>query len=274
MVNPLTHIFFSRTLLKNHIKDDKDSISVSVGSVLPDICLSGLIPYNSTHTKNPEYLSWSITRHEKLSALAAITHAEKPYGIDHYTHNISGFIHTHHDQVKTILEKYAYFGEVNMMTVHHCIEFVIDHLIVQDNPELSVLAINHLQSEQAQQIINKYTEFHQLPTKDRVKISKIFKHSLFKKYLSQFNTTRGIAKNWQTIRNYYTIKNQARSKREQLTMLAKLSTKHILSLHKLPEIEAAFTEVKEYLSQYYEEFINTTLDHVSTIVQEHETHLN
>lgn len=274
MVNPLTHIFFSRTLLKHHIITEKDAISISVGSVLPDICLSGLIPYNSTHTKNPQYLEWCITRHEKLSALAAITHAEKPYGIDHYTHNVEGFIHTHHDAVKKILEKYSYFDNVNMMTVHHCIEFIIDHLIIQSHPDIPMLAVQHLQSEHAQKIVHKYTEFHRLPVKDRVKIAKIFRHRLFKKYLTQFSTLRGTAKNWQTIRNYYTIKNQARSTREQLTLLAKLGTQHLLSLHKLPQIQAAFNEVKLYLEDHYEEFINTTTQHVATTVKEYETHLN
>ena len=161
-----------------------------------------------------------------------------------------------------------------MMTVHHCIEFVIDHLIVESNPDITVLAAQHLQSDHAQKIVHKYTEFHQLPVKDRVKIAKIFKHHLFSRYLQQFSTTKGTAKNWQTIRNYYTIKNQARSKREQLAMLAKLGTRHLFSLHKLPQIERAFIEVKDYLSDYYEEFINTTLDHVSKTVKEHETHLN
>ena len=274
MVNPLTHIFFSRTLLKHHIKTKEDTISITVGSVLPDICLSGLIPYNSTHTKNVKFLQWCITRNEKLAAISAITHAEKPHGIDHYTHNVNGFIHTHHDEIKRILTKYSYFKDANMMTVHHCIEFVIDHLLCQEHPDLPMHAVESLQSVHAQKIVHKYTEFHRMQVKDRVKIAKIFEHGLFQKFLLNFATIKGTAKNWQTIRNYYIIKSQARSKREQLTLLAKLGTKHILSLHKLPEITKAFTEVAEYLQQYYPAFIEHALEHVTPLVQQHETHLN
>ena len=274
MVNPLTHIFFSHTLLNHHITNEDDAISLSIGSILPDICLSGLIPYNSTHTKNAEFLEWCITREEKIAALAAITHAEKPYGIDHYTHNTNGFIHTHHDKVKSILLKYPYFNNANMMTVHHCIEFIIDHLLVEKYPGLPLKAVKHLQSDKAQKIVHKYTEFHSLSVKDRVKINKIFKHKLLEKYLLQFGSIKGTAKNWQTIRNYYTIKKHARSKREQLKLLAKLGTKHILSIHKIPEIISAFTEVKEYLNEHYEEFINDTLENVNHVVKKYETHLN
>ena len=160
-----------------------------------------------------------------------------------------------------------------MMTVHHCIEFVIDHLLCQEHPDLPMHAVESLQSVHAQKIVHKYTEFHRMQVKDRVKIAKIFEHGLFQKFLLNFATIKGTAKKLADHTYYYIIKSQARSKREQLTLLAAWDKTYFVTAQ-VTRDNKAFTEVAEYLQQYYPAFIEHALEHVTPLVQQHETHLN
>ena len=137
MVNPLTHAYFSLKLMEDEELSPEEEAHLLVGSILPDMHLSGLVQYHKTHTKGKEFFESLANHMHKMTAMGIIFHAEKPFGIDHYTHKYDGFITENTPEVKKIATKYKdAIGTVDALDAHFLIEFTIDQILAKENPHI------------------------------------------------------------------------------------------------------------------------------------------
>ncbi len=229
MVNPLTHCYFSLKLTEGNNLNKEEQDFLIVGSILPDIHLSGLIEYHKTHTNGKEFFGNVAKRLHQISALAIIMHAEKPFGIDHYTHKWEGFICKNSKEVENIAKRYEnVIGKVDAMTIHHLTEFTIDHILALKNPELTSRVKNAFKNDRTNSVITAFASFHGMSERKNKKIISILKSKHVMKFIENFSTLEGTTQNWLSLKFYRDLKEgKSLSIKEKLKRMTKFSILNI-----------------------------------------------
>ncbi len=77
---PQTHVYFAETIL------GRQSDSISLGSVLPDMLVGGYFNHCQAHSKGEEIYGFLLKRHHALLEFgkAVLTHGFVPKGLDYY----------------------------------------------------------------------------------------------------------------------------------------------------------------------------------------------
>ncbi len=76
---PQTHVYFAETIL------DRQSDSISLGSVLPDMLIGGHFNHCQAHSKGEEIYTFLVKHHMLLDfGKAVLTHGFVPKGLDYY----------------------------------------------------------------------------------------------------------------------------------------------------------------------------------------------
>jgi len=207
MANILTHTYLALQLTKNQKLSQEEEDHLLVGSILPDIHLTGLIQYHNTHCKSKNFFNYSNSRLKKFLALGIILHSENPKGLDYYFHGLNGFINKNSNDVKRIAYKYkSALGKVDDEIVHHLIEFSVDSILVKRHPEIVPKLIRALKNPRIPHAVTAYSSYHDLSEKKNKKINSILKKRHFHNFIKNFSNLEHTANNWLNLRFYMNLK--------------------------------------------------------------------
>jgi len=196
-----------------------------VGSILPDIHLSGLIEYHKTHTNGKEFFESLANKMHKVTALGIILHAEKPFGIDHYTHKYDGFITKNSVDVKKIAEKYhEQIGKIDTLSIHFLIEYTIDHILAKRHPEVVMKLTRAMKNPRVVRSVTAFASFHEMSERKNRKLLSLLKSKSLLKFFANFSTPGGTAQNWLNAKFYRDLKDErALPIKDKLRRLTKFS---------------------------------------------------
>lgn len=271
MVNPLTHCYFSLKITEKDDLNTEEQDFLIVGSILPDIHLSGLIEYHKTHTRGKEFFESVARRLHEISALGVIMHAEKPFGIDHYTHRWEGFICQNSKDVGEIAKKYKNeIGKVDAMTIHYLTEFTLDHILAKKEKWLIPRVKKAFKNKRTNSAITAFAAFHNMSERKNRKIISILKSKHVLKFIGNFSTLEGTAKNWLSLRFYRHLKEgktlPLKDKLKRMTKFSILNIKRTINDDKLCQM---FQEMASLLDKRSEKFLKEVEEKVTPLKNEY-----
>ncbi|MBU1111607.1 MAG: hypothetical protein ABIG93_01105 [archaeon] len=207
MANILTHTYMALQLTKDQEITQEELDHLIVGSILPDIHLTGLIQYHNTHHKSKDFFEYANGRLKKILALGIILHSENPKGLDHYFHGWNGFITQNSDNVKRIAKRYkSCLGKIDEDIIHHLIEFSVDSILTKHNPEIVPKLIKALNNPRMGYAITAFSSYHDLGEKKNKKINAILKKKHLMNFIKNFLNVENTANNWLSLRFYMNLK--------------------------------------------------------------------
>ncbi len=210
-MNPLTHAHFALELFKDQelTQDQKDHLIV--GSIIPDIHITGLIQYQKTHNYGLDFFHSLKNPLHKYFALGMITHGEEPKGLDYYTHNRSGFIEQKQSLIAPLAKKYRkHLGKINNWTIHFLIEFSVETLVTEKDSSIVPQVTAALQNPKIKSAITAFSNFFGFSERKNRKIIYILNHKYLRNYISNFSSPETTSQNWLNltfIRNFKKGKN-------------------------------------------------------------------
>lgn len=206
MANILTHIYMALQLTKNQEISQEELDHLIVGSILPDIHLTGLIQYHNTHHKSKDFFDYANGRLKKILAIGIILHSENPKGLDHYFHSWNGFIAKNTDDVRNIAKKYkSCLGKIDDYIIHYLIEFSIDSILTKHNPEIIPRLIKALNNPRIVHATTAFSSYHELSEKKNKKINSILTKKHLINFIKNFSTIENTANNWLNLRFYLNL---------------------------------------------------------------------
>ncbi len=271
MVNPLTHAYFSLRLMEEEGLSQEEEDHLIVGSLLPDIHLSGMIEYHKTHTRSKEFFEYVAEHLHKISALGIVMHAEKPFGIDHYTHKYDGFIQQNSKDVEALAKKYRdSIGKIDMLTVHFLIEYTVDHILARKNPQLIEKVTRAVRNPRMVRVVTAFASFHEMSEKKNKRLIALLGKKQLLKFFENFASPEGTSQNWLSVKFYRELKDEkALPLREKMKRLAKFSYYNIKRKINDEKISQFFTELAELLEPRAVEFLAEVEEKVRPLKNEY-----
>src|SRR3989339_170311 len=250
-MNPLTHAHFVLEIFKGHnlTQDEKDHLIV--GSILPDIHITGLIQFQKTHNLGLDYFHSAKNPLHKFLALGIISHGEEPKGLDYHTHQGEGYIQKKQGKVLELAKKYQnYLGEIDDMTAHHLIEFSMDNLIAEINPLISQQVLTAFQNPKMNLAIASFSHFLGFSERKNMKIIKLLNNKHVLDYFQNCSLPETTAKNWLNLTFYRNMKKgknlPLREKIKKFTAFSYYNMKRTLNDKQLTQL---FEEINNYLRE-------------------------
>ncbi|MFH1682709.1 MAG: hypothetical protein ABIA37_02840 [Candidatus Woesearchaeota archaeon] len=234
-MNPLTHAHFVLELFKDQklTQDEKDHLIV--GSIIPDINISGLIQFQKTHSQGLEFFNKVKSPLHKYFAFGMITHGEEPQGLDFYTHNLdTGYIKNYHNSILKIAKRYKhYIGKTDSMTVHHLIEFSVDNLVAEKNPKIVKQVLDAFQNPKIPSAVTAFSNHLGFSERKNRKIISLLNNRFLLDYFHNFSSPETTSQNWLNLTFYRNLKRSRdlplREKIKKLTLFSFYNLKRRIS---------------------------------------------
>lgn len=188
-MNPLIHVQVNLELLEE-LKLNLNKDLFILGSVLPDIYITGLFAEEVSHKKSKEFVQYLLKNDPSYSALGAgfLFHGEFPEGLDFHAHKKDGFIEKKLPFVKNLVrEEHPKIKDEELTRISHSlIEFACDYLSTND----SAVALNFaLRRVDLRRVSFHLSTFFGISRKKTYKILKFFRKFEFQK----LRTMKGVS---------------------------------------------------------------------------------
>ena len=260
-MNPLAHAHFVLELLKDRelSQDEKDHLIV--GSIIPDINISGLIQFQKTHSQGAEFFRQVKDPLHKYFALGMITHGEEPQGLDYFTHKPGqGYIKKHHDHILRIARRYKHhIGKTDGTTVHHLIEFSADNLVAEKNPEIVRQVLDAFQNPLIPSAVTAFSNYLDFSERKNRKIISLLNNRFLLNYFYNFSSPETTSQNWLNLTFYRNLK-----KSRDLPLKDKIRKFTVFSFYNLKrkisdtKITCLFREINSELQKDLFDFLAIT----------------
>lgn len=269
-MNPLTHAYFALELFRedNLTQDEIDHLIV--GSILPDISITGLIHYQKTHYSGLDFFKFVKNDLHKFLALGIITHGEEPFGLDYYTHYGQGFVQQNHSKVFPLAEKNRkYIGEINNMTVHYLIEFSADNLVAEKDPLISAKVLRAFQNPKIKSAITAFSNLHGFSERKNNKIIALLNNKFLLNYFHNFSSPETTSQNWINLTFYHNLKKGKnlpfKEKVKKLTKFTYYNLKRKISDKNITKL---FNEINNQLKEDAHIFLSETKQKITKLKNE------
>lgn len=192
-MNPLMHATFAIKLLE-HAKIKTAQPELILGTVLPDLCILGIIPEYDAHKRGLEFLDYLSHNEPSLTPLGVgwVLHGEEPECLDYHVHKPNGYIDCKKQKVIELARQknITFEGIHQELLAHTLIEFTCDSLA-----EKSVVKQLHqaLRKADLEKISFHIATFFKGDQKRILRVIKFFKYFNFNK----LRTMHGIAHTFQ-----------------------------------------------------------------------------
>lgn len=233
-MNPLAHAHFVLELVKQHHLTQDEQDHLIVGSILPDIHITGLIHFQRTHCSGLGFFHSVKNPLHRFLALGIISHGEEPQGLDYYAHQNGGFISRKQEPVLQLAQSYKKsLGEVNEMTAHHLIEFSVDNLVAEKNPAIVQLVLTAFQNPKVKYAITAFSNYLGFSERKNRKIIKLLSNRNLLNYFRNCSHPETASQNWLNLTFYRNLKKgkdlPLREKIKKLTAFSYYNFKRRLS---------------------------------------------
>lgn len=269
-MNPLTHAHFALELFKEDQLSQDEIDHLIVGSILPDIHITGLIQYQKTHGSGLEFLKSVKNPLHKFLALGIISHGEEPNGLDFYAHSKEGYILQKRDSIVPLVKKYRkHIGEMDNMTAHYLIEFSVDNLVAEKNPLIVSQVLNAFQNPKIKSAITSFSYFLGFSEKKNLKIISLFENKHLLNYFRNFSSPETTSQNWLNLTFYRNLKKGKNLPfREKLKKLTRFSYYNIKRKISNRHITQFFHEINDHLRSDAHEFLSQSQKELTQLKNE------
>lgn len=248
-MNPLTHVYFVLELFKNEklTQDEKDHLIV--GSIIPDIHLSGMIHFQKTHTQGLKFFKSVQNPLHKYLALGVISHGEEPKGLDFYTHQ--SYIPKNQSLILPVAKKYKkQIGKIDHMTAHHLLEFAVEISIAEKNPKIVSQILTAFQNPKIESAVTAFSYFLGFTERKNRKILSLLKNKHLTHFFQNFSDPETTIKNWHNLTFFLNLNEDKkqlpfRQKLKKLTQFSYFRFKEQFSHKKTASL---FQEINSCLS--------------------------
>lgn len=266
-MNHLLHVHIALELFKNEKLTSDELDHLIVGSILPDINLSGLIHYYKTHSGALDFLYTTTNSSQKYLALGMLLHGENPKGVDYYAHQENGFIEKNKHLIQEIAKRHKkHLGKMNNSTLHQLIEFSTDSITAQLNPKVIPLILKAFKNPHLDLAISAFSNYFGLSERKNNKIIRLLRNRHVLNFFQNFSSQKTMPKSWINFTFYLKLKQERQlSFREKIKKLTQLSYFKMKTKMHEKEVAEMFAEIDSALKPAALKFIQETLQHLKPL---------
>jgi hypothetical protein len=275
-MNPLVHVHIALELFKNNKLTPDERDHLIVGSILPDINLSGLIHYYKTHSQTLDFLYFTTNRLHKFLAIGMLLHGEEPKGVDYYAHQENGFIEKNKILIAEIAKKQKkLLGKMNNSTLHQLIEFSTDSITAKLNPQVVPAILKAFKNPKLDPAICSFSNYFELNERKNAKIIRLLKNKHVLNFFHNFSTPKTVPKNWINFTFYLNLKREKHLNfREKLKKLTQMSYFNLKRKMHEKEVASMFEEIDLALKPSALKFLHDTIQSLKPLKNKLKRDLN
>lgn len=206
-MNPLTHVYFALELFKGDNLSQEEKDHLIVGSIIPDLHISGLIQFQRTHTEGLKFFHSLSDQLHKYFALGMVLHGAEPKGLDYYAHNGEGYIQQKYSLIFPTAKKYeASIGKIDGMTIHYLTEFAVENLMVEKDSSIVRQTLEAFQNPKIRPAITAFSSFCGFSERKNRKIISLLSNKHLLNYFINFSSPETTSQNWLNLCFYRNLK--------------------------------------------------------------------